>query len=136
MVVCAARKLRCGMCDIYMAKCPRCDVQTDMHLEDYNTGRDEVEVYCGRHLPDDMSDGVLWEYAAQGGWRKVFVRALTRNAAENMDGNCPNEFHARKVACPNGLMAIRRERTLPRRGAGAKSAAGKGRASRKGKVER
>ena len=74
------------MCDIYDAECPGCGAGTDMHLADYSTGRDEVEVFCHMCIPSARVDGVVW--MAEGA--RVFVRALTGNARANWRGNHPN----------------------------------------------
>ena len=80
------------MCDCYSHKCnnTRCREKIDMHLEDFNTGRDEIEVYCGEHIPGDKSDGVLWEFHDDepDGWGgTIFVKCLTDNARHHWRGN-------------------------------------------------
>ena len=82
------------MCDIYDAKCKECDAEIDMHLGDYNTDRDEVEVFCDKHIPQQVTDGVLWEYEG----KKVFVRVLTANAKANWEGNHPNACNPKVVS--------------------------------------
>ena len=74
------------MCDIYDAECEGCGTAIDMHLADYSTGRDEVEVFCHMCIPAGRGDGVVW--MADGA--RVFVRALTGNAKANWQGNHPN----------------------------------------------
>lgn len=39
------------MCDIYNTKCEVCGKIIGMHLGDYETRREEVKVYCSRHIP-------------------------------------------------------------------------------------
>lgn len=80
------------MCDCYAPKCQatNCKVHIDLHLSDYNTGRDEVEVYCGSHIPKNIDDGVLWKIKKGKSHSKVFLRALTQNARDNWEGNHPN----------------------------------------------
>ena len=39
------------MCDCYWPKCQRCGEHVPLHISDYCMGRDEVEVFCHRHLP-------------------------------------------------------------------------------------
>lgn len=75
------------MCDIYYADCKVCGKGIDMHLADFSTGRDEVEVFCCDCIPEARADGVLW---LDDDGRKVFVRSLTGNARQNADGNHPN----------------------------------------------
>ena len=53
------------MCDCYGPSCshPGCENIVEMHLGDYLTGRDEVEIYCHFHIPKDISTGVLFGLA-------------------------------------------------------------------------
>lgn len=79
------------MCDIYEAECPGCKKKIEMHLADYATGRDEVQVYClecadKREVPVHSSN-VLWR--CDNG-RLVLVVSLTPNAATSKHGNHPN----------------------------------------------
>ncbi|MBE3085375.1 MAG: hypothetical protein IMZ64_04045 [Bacteroidetes bacterium] len=80
------------MCDCYAPKCqgPNCNVSIDIHLRDFDTGRDEIEVYCGSHIPKNTNDGVLWRISQGKSHSKIFIRALTKNAQKNWDGNHPN----------------------------------------------
>lgn len=103
------------MCDIYNAVCQgKCGEEINMHLSDYNTGRDEVEVFCHNCIPDDRSDGVLWQYREDGTkkLKKVFVRALTDNARNNADGNHPNEGYVKQLGVPDGTLETSREKSL------------------------
>jgi hypothetical protein len=75
------------MCDIYGAKCQGCGRYIDMHLADFATGRDEVDVWCSYCIPDDRNAGVVW-LDDDGG--RIFVKSLTENARSNWDGNHPN----------------------------------------------
>ena len=85
------------MCDCYDHKCKVCDVTIPMHLADFNTSQDEIEVFCPKHTPKDLSKGCLW-YVTHGkhnydeglGGKKIFIKALTANAKENCEGNHPN----------------------------------------------
>jgi hypothetical protein len=105
------------MCDIYYAECaePSCKRKIYMHLDDFNTWRSDVRVYCPEHIPKDRSRGVLWEileddtgetglFAAvlitdyDGPWPAlVFVEALSEEAVENSNGNHPNACELRSV---------------------------------------
>ena len=82
------------MCDIYDHECNKkdCTDKFDMHLEDFATGRDEIEVFCEFHIPKDKSSGVLWRYrdCDQKNWNKMFVKCLTENAKNHWEGNCFN----------------------------------------------
>ena len=97
------------MCDCYTDKCKECGDEIEMHLEDFDTGRDEVEVYCSAHFPADTRDGVIWVCGDRKGGedrRMVFVRALTDNASEHMSGNHPNCAFTKVFEVPEGLMAV------------------------------
>lgn len=39
------------MCDCYNQKCQRCERKFPIHLADWALNRRDIEVYCGRHLP-------------------------------------------------------------------------------------
>lgn len=84
------------MSDCFDAKCccPDCSVNTPIHLGDY-TGREEIEVYCGKHIPRNISDGIL--YAAYLGpgrgyydMKEIYIRALTETSINNWESNYPN----------------------------------------------
>ena len=81
------------MCDIYEAKCKVCGIGgIPIHLGDYETGRDEVEIYCGGHIPPtDCRVFVLKAMCGKykKGW-KMGIRALTENAKNNAKHNTPN----------------------------------------------
>ncbi len=87
------------MCDVYFHQCshPECGVELYLHLSDFDTRRDEIEVFCNAHIPEDLSDGVLFEVKDPGNKEfpehdpgysgKMFIRALTDNARDNWAGN-------------------------------------------------
>lgn len=82
------------MCDIYVAECKVCGKEIDMHLGDYDTDRDEVEVYCYKHR-GIKTEGVLWRVGKGGGGGfkvgdKFWVIPLTENARNNRHHNHPN----------------------------------------------
>ena len=68
-----------------------------MHLADFRTDREEIEVYCYDHIPEDLRDGILYKVNHPGDYDfpeydkeyigKMFVRALTQNAKDNWAGN-------------------------------------------------
>ncbi len=82
------------MCDCYMHKCEKCDKKIYLHLEDYNTQRKEIKIYCEKHIPKNIDKGVLWKYWTgykdlfSGG--KFFIELITVNAIGNFEGNCYN----------------------------------------------
>ena len=51
------------MCDCYGHKCdhPGCEETISIHLQDFETSREEVDVFCYKHL-GDSSEGELWDY--------------------------------------------------------------------------
>ena len=85
------------MCDCYNHKCdhPGCHRLLDTHLGDFSTKREEVEIFCGSHIPADKTDGTLWEHREKRSHHKVFIRALTKNAVKHADINHPNEYHVK-----------------------------------------
>ena len=78
------------MCDIYGHKCSKCDNIIEMHLADYNTDQSEIEVFCGEHIPEDISRGTIWKYGDKELACRMFVLCKTHNAVRNWDGNHPN----------------------------------------------
>lgn len=40
------------MCDCYYHKCKDCEKEIPIHLGDFVTRRDEIEVFCNDHIPD------------------------------------------------------------------------------------
>jgi len=83
------------MCDCYVHGCKVCGKGIEMHLADFSTARDEIEVYCRKHIParrDDRKDGVVWKWRDRAHRYAIFVRALTPNAKQMWDGNMPNVY--------------------------------------------
>lgn len=87
------------MCNIVDIKCACCNRVLDMHLEDYDTQPEEINVFCRKHIPKDISRGALWEIDKSTWPNKklpykanelVFVEWLTDNAQSHYLGNCPN----------------------------------------------
>ena len=95
------------MCDCYSHKCLMCDEYLSMHLADFNTASSEIDVFCDQHIPEDTSDGVLWEWSDEWSedgiekeptiYKRMFIRWLTDNAQRNAEGNHPNTYHTRVV---------------------------------------
>lgn len=52
------------MCDCYEHKCdnPNCDTFMPIHIGDFITSRDNIRVYCTRHIPKDFK-GYVWKYS-------------------------------------------------------------------------
>jgi len=87
------------MCDIYMHKCKKCKAEIDMHLVDFETGSDEIDVYCHKHIPKNVDFGVIWAYGdtkKMGG--KAYIRSNTKNAKEYWDGNHPNFMYIKALS--------------------------------------
>lgn len=79
------------MCDIYGARCECGAVIVDWHLEDFDTPREDVQLYCskcnnsrGYHYPQ----AVYWIDRLR---KPVSLVALTKTAKFNWEGNHPNE---------------------------------------------
>ncbi len=81
------------MCDIYSHKCEKCNTEVEMHLGDFNTTPDEIQVYCRKHIMEGKRS-VTWKSKIFG---EVIVVALTDNAWENRDMNHPNDGYCEKV---------------------------------------
>jgi len=81
-----------------------------MHLEDFNTAQNEIEVYCGKHIPPDRKNGLVWLYGDKKADKKAFVRWLTDNARDNSGGNHPNYREADVENIPDGALAVGKER--------------------------
>jgi hypothetical protein len=94
------------MCDCYVDECKVCKEQIQMHLVDFSTGQDEVEVYCELHMPDNRTDGVVWSYGDGKPHRRAFVRWLTDNARNHADGNHPNYTDVDVAEVPEGSLAV------------------------------
>lgn len=91
------------MCDCYNHKCahPECATTMPMHLEDFDTDSDEINVYCEKHLPSTtLHQGTLFRYKDEDEkeWSKLFVEPLTENAIANIEGNTPNAWDVEVVA--------------------------------------
>lgn len=84
------------MCDCYDAKCKLCDYRIPIHLGDWETPRDEVEIFCHRHIPEDnarvfqMSKKSSRSPGDLKRGEKVAIRALTSRAKKNKNINHPN----------------------------------------------
>jgi len=102
------------MCDCYTERCKGCNQEIEMHLSDYDTDRDEIEVFCKGCMPVERQDGVVWKYrdSEDEEWKTVFVRALTKNAMANASGNHPNSIDVEVVGVPDGTLEIVDERNL------------------------
>ena len=90
------------MCDIYTSRCARrgCTAEIVMHLADFSTARNEIKVWCHAHRPRSDKDIVGWWFSRVDAMgipcyeKLVWVQALTANAREHWEGNCPNEGSA------------------------------------------
>lgn len=80
------------MCNCYDAKCKECDTRLPIHLGDWNTEEDEIEVFCNEHIPYVNARIFTLkedEYNLKKGYR-IAIRPLTMNARNNRDLNHPN----------------------------------------------
>ena len=91
------------MCDCYTHKCYCCEEKIPMHLEDFNTAREEVVVFCHEHIPDLRKNGAVWEYWEEGreledsAPKRCFVLATTKTALDHAQGNHPNTGNSKIV---------------------------------------
>jgi len=67
------------MCDCFGKKCEHCSEIIEVHLGDFNTGREEIKAYCSLHIPEDKSDGILYEILGEKTFQ-VFIEYLTPTA--------------------------------------------------------
>jgi hypothetical protein len=90
------------MCDIQIINCKICKTPIEIHLGNYDTFPNEIEVFCKDHLPKE--NVIIWASKSQGKRRgvqklcdkntysKVGIRALTTFAKLFKSGNHPNAF--------------------------------------------
>lgn len=88
------------MCKIYEHPCKICGTPIEIHLGDYDTSSNEIEVFCKDHIP--KKDVTIWESKDKGHRRgvqniceknthsKVGIRALTIFAKLCKESNHPN----------------------------------------------
>lgn len=108
------------MCDCYMAKCAGCGRGVPMHLGDFDTGRDEVDVFCCR-CKGKVPFGVVkmvWSqpYGPNNNqaWKirrgHITVVSKTLNALSHALDNYPNLFswEIHQNMCDLDADAIRR----------------------------
>jgi hypothetical protein len=80
------------MCNCYDHQCKECDTYIPIHLEDYDTDPDEIEVFCHRHIPESNVRIFKLTHKEDGlpkGFR-IGIRSLTENAKKHEGGNHPN----------------------------------------------
>ena len=100
------------MCDIYMHKCKMCKTEIDMHLADFDTDQDEIDVYCHKHIPKNVNWGVVWNYGdTKKMGERAYIRSNTKNSINNWEGNHPNHLYLEVITVfgedPNGKGLIR-----------------------------
>ena len=89
------------MCDIYDHPCKVCGLKINMHLADYNTDSEEIDVFCRKHIPK-VPKIKIYNITSrldrmEFGTTRVGVLPLTENAEKNADGNHPNCAHFEEV---------------------------------------
>jgi hypothetical protein len=83
------------MCDIYFHKCKTCNNYCEMHLGDFDTTQEEINVYCNdcsKKMP--KNNFVLW-IDSDGAF--TIVESLTKNAWDNRGMNHPNIAYIKMV---------------------------------------
>lgn len=82
------------MCDCSNHPCKVCGKMLPLHLADFDTAQNEVECFCGKHIPKDRTDVKVWQLLNEDRrdykTTKMAIKALTDNARRNWDGNAPN----------------------------------------------
>ena len=74
------------MCDCYYHKCFGCGKELPIHLGDYKTKRDEINVYCADCMPP-IGSRRGQEYIVI---ERIFIESLTDNAWKHKYINHPN----------------------------------------------
>ena len=81
------------MCDCYDHTCKLCDVDIPMHLGDFETGSDEIDVFCKYHIPTENVRVYTLTDSNEGSFPvgyRIGIRDLTENARARKDENHPN----------------------------------------------
>ena len=121
------------MCDIFMEECKGCTKEFNIHLGDYNTAREEIEVYCDKCCPDkDISifhvfdfnkhNAVndFWVHTKKGMFikdkyladlnvYKMGIRMKTKNAKKHRKLNHPNECYFIRFDIDGNGKVVRKE---------------------------
>ena len=81
------------MCDCYAHTCnhKNCTTKIPIHLGDYETGREEIAVFCGSHIPKDRIYGALFKWRHGKSSTRVFIEYLSLNAKQHWEGNHVND---------------------------------------------
>lgn len=101
------------MCDIYLHKCMLCDNRIEMHLADFETDRNEIDIICNDCLKKMLKKGdyeelynlpyetfTLWVYFPNhllGEQKFVLVIHKTKHAYLMREGNHPNEWYTSEL---------------------------------------
>lgn len=110
------------MCDIYLHKCLLCDNTIEMHLADFETDRDEIDIICHDCLQKMLKTGdynelynlpyktfTLWVYFPEFLKKEpkiMIVIHKTRKAYKMREGNHPNEWYAGELFTKHPLDEI------------------------------
>lgn len=86
------------MCNCYTHKCADCGKPIEMHLGDFDTEPEEIDVWCStctdkkwEYFTGDLTTVMVRREGKDGlNIEFVAIRALTRNAFMCQDGNRPN----------------------------------------------
>jgi hypothetical protein len=90
------------MCDCYEHRCDKkgCKVFVPIHLGDYETDRDEIKVFCGKHIPYNFKGKIYmmtetikktdYSMVKLNKGDKIGIKMITENAKRNEEHNHPN----------------------------------------------
>ena len=85
------------MCDCFNPRCHLCETRLSLHIADFCTGRENVEVYCSQHVgKTHQFPGSVWRWEhAEDGFRKgermgILILNTEGLADEYLEGICPN----------------------------------------------
>jgi len=78
------------MCDIYVDPCYVCGKWLPVHLGDFKTPRQDIVVFCEKHIPESNARVCTFEKRVRGVGRERAIRSLTDTARKNIYMNFPN----------------------------------------------
>jgi len=85
------------MCDCYWTSCKFCEEQIPVHIQDFNYNRDDLEVFCEKHLPTERATIFTLtseEDKLPKGWRCAFrllggkVEPFSAGVTPNLANEC------------------------------------------------
>jgi hypothetical protein len=78
------------MCDCYLHQCKLCPTQVGIHLGDWATGRNEIEVLCSHHYKKVRKQSKPYTIFKCANGQRIAIIYLTKNAKLRRKENVPN----------------------------------------------